>query len=97
MRLEVILVPSAVGDLEHYTKRHQRIILDALAALLASDADVATRRRKPLRENPMAPWELRLGQFRVFYEVAQNSVVKVLAIGHKRHNALFVRGKRVVI
>jgi hypothetical protein len=28
-----------------------------------------TRNRKPLRDNPLADWELRVGRFRVFYEV----------------------------
>lgn len=30
---------------------------------------VETRNRKPLRPNPIAPWELRVGNLRVFYDV----------------------------
>jgi mRNA-degrading endonuclease RelE of RelBE toxin-antitoxin system len=95
MRFEVILVPSAEGDLEHYTKREQGIILDALRAFLGEDADRETRRKKRLRDNPLAPWELRVGEFRVFYEIAEHQLARVLAIGHKQHNDLFIRGERI--
>ena len=95
MRFEVILVPSAEGDLEYYTAYQQAVILDALAGFLETDAQVATKRRKRLRENPLAPWELRIGEFRAFYEISGSGPVRVLAIGDKRHNALYIRGKRV--
>ncbi|NQT51364.1 type II toxin-antitoxin system RelE/ParE family toxin [bacterium] len=97
MRFEVILLPSAERDLEWYTTRQQGIILDALTAFLELDADIETRRRKRLRDNAVGPWEIRVGEFRVFYELAAPQRVRVLAIGHKVHNALFIRGKRVEI
>ena len=95
MRFKVSLVPSAERDLEQYTRRERGIILDALSAFLESDADVETRRKKRLRDNPLAPWELRIGELRVFYEIPAPRVVRVLAIGHKEHNDLFIRGERV--
>ena len=49
-----------------------------------------------MRPNPLAPWELRIGDRRVFYEVREGSV-RVLAIGHKVHNELFIRGQKVKI
>ena len=97
MRSEVILVPSAEIDLEHYPKRQQSTILEALALFLENEPGVESRRRKRLRENPLAPWELRIGDFRAFYEVAENQVVRVLAIGHKVHNELYIRGERVLL
>lgn len=51
-----------------------------------------SRNRKPLRENPLAPWELRLGKYRVFYRVEEQDVV-VGAIGVKEHNKLFIHGE----
>jgi mRNA-degrading endonuclease RelE of RelBE toxin-antitoxin system len=60
---------------------------------LAVDADVESKRRKPLRPNPVAPWELRIGAFRTFYEIEEDRDVRVLAIGHKEHNDLFIRGE----
>ena len=97
MRFEVILVPSAEGDVAHYAKRQQTVLLDALAVFLETDPEVETRRRKRLRDNPLAPWELRIADFRVFYEVTAGKQVRVLAIGHKVHNDLFIRGERVLI
>ena len=53
-----------------------------------------TRNRKRLRENPIATWELRIGKFRVFYEIEEGSkAVCVVAVGWKEHNKLFIRGK----
>jgi mRNA-degrading endonuclease RelE of RelBE toxin-antitoxin system len=54
-----------------------------------------TRNRKPLRPNPIAPWELRLGELRVFYDVAlgEGHVVQVLAVDWKERDKLFIGGK----
>jgi len=91
------MVPSAEGDLAYYAKHQRAIILDAVGQFLESDPDVETRRRKRLRDNPLAPWELRIGEFRVFYEISGGRQVRVLAIGHKDHNDLFIRGERVLL
>jgi mRNA-degrading endonuclease RelE of RelBE toxin-antitoxin system len=96
MKFEVEFVPSADQDLESYTVREQRIILDAVAEFLEVDANVESRKRKQMRPNPLAPWELRIGDHRVFYEIREGSV-KVLAIGHKVHNELFIRGQKAEI
>ena len=57
---------------------------------------VPTRNRKLLRANPIASWELRIGEFRVFYEVDEEAMtVTVVAVGHKEHNVLLVRGQEV--
>jgi mRNA-degrading endonuclease RelE of RelBE toxin-antitoxin system len=96
MRFEVKLVRSADQDLESYAVREQRIILDAIAEFLEVDANVESKRRKQMRPNPLAPWELRIGDYRVFYEIREGSV-RVLAIGHKVHNELFIRGQKVEV
>jgi mRNA-degrading endonuclease RelE of RelBE toxin-antitoxin system len=46
-------------------------------------------------ENRLAPWELRLGDHRVFYEIQDDTHVKIIAVGHKEHNDLFIRGEKV--
>lgn len=58
-----------------------------------------TRNRKPLRPNPLAPWELRAGALRIFYEVdaEEAGMVNVLAIGIKRGNRLFIEGEEIRI
>ena len=96
MRFEVKFVPSADKDLESYAVREQRIILDAIAEFLEVDANVESKRRKQMRPNALAPWERRIGDYRVFYEIREG-LVRVLAIGHKVHNKLFIRGQKVEI
>ena len=78
MKSEVKFVPSADGDLDYYEAREQKIILNAIVEFLGVDANVETKRRKQLRPNPVAPWELRIGDYRVFYEVREEEIVRVL-------------------
>ena len=57
---------------------------------------IETRQRKKLRDNPVASWELRIGKYRVFYEIhGMSRKVTIIAVGHKEHNTLFIRGKEV--
>ncbi|MEK7312358.1 MAG: type II toxin-antitoxin system RelE/ParE family toxin [Chloroflexota bacterium] len=50
--------------------------------------------RKRLRPNDVAEWELRVGRFRVFYDVREEvKVVRVEAVGHKDGNKLFIQGE----
>lgn len=95
MKLVLAATPSADADLDYYRTFEQRVIVDAIKVHLASDADVETSRRKRLTQHPIASWELRIGKFRVFYELEGLSTVKIVAMGHKEHDQLFVRGKRV--
>jgi len=97
MKFAFTLVPSADQDLTYYKVREQKIILEAIRRFLGVDADVESKRRKQLRPNPMAPWELRVGDYRVFYEVRPEGLVRVLAVGHKVHNELFIRGRKAEI
>ena len=43
------------------------------------------------------PWELRVGDRRVFYEVmgSEPGVVRVLAVGRKRRDVLLIGGKEI--
>lgn len=57
-----------------------------------------TRNRKLLRENPVADWELRVGRFRVFYEVdAGRRIVRILAVGVKEGSKLTIGGEEVTL
>lgn len=97
MKFEVRFVPSADEDLDHCQAQEQRVIRDAIEKFLEVDAGIENKRRKLLRPNPLAPWALRVGDFRVFYEIRDQRVVRVLAVGHKVHNVLFIRGRRAEI
>jgi hypothetical protein len=39
--------------------------------------------------------ELRIDNYRVFYDFEGDDIVKVIAVGHKEHNALLIRGRKV--
>jgi mRNA interferase RelE/StbE len=95
MPFRVILTPSAAVDLDYFKRFEQRLMVDAFKRYLSHDADVESKRRKRLRANPLAPWELRLGKYRVFYELEDVATVKIVAIGYKEHNDFFIRGRRV--
>jgi mRNA-degrading endonuclease RelE of RelBE toxin-antitoxin system len=94
MTFTVLLTDSAIEDLDYFRKSERRIIADGIAQHLERDADVETRRRKRLRPNRLAPWELRIDDFRVFYDIVEEEV-KIVAVGHKEHNDLYIRGKKV--
>ena len=91
----VSLTESAKQDLGHFDVHDQRIIVARILTHLRMDAEVGTRQKKPLQPNPVSPWELRIDRFRVFYSVEENNKVKIVAVGHKEHNVLFIRGKKV--
>lgn len=58
---------------------------------------VETRNRKLMRPNPLAPWELRIGQLRVYYDVEEEPepVVVILAVGVKERTVVRI-GKEVI-
>lgn len=89
------MTDSAREDLDYFRKNERRIISDRIALFLTHDANVETRRRKPLRPNRLAQWELRIDDYRVFYDFEEPNVVKIVAVGHKEHNDLFIRGRKV--
>ena len=90
---------SAEEHFAQLTDRQQAIVLDAAKVQLRYEPLRETRNRKPLRPNPLASWELRVGSLRVFYEVdaLESNLVNVLAIGVKRGNRLIVAGKEIHI
>ena len=97
MKYKIDIRNSANDDLLYYDTFEQRIIVKAILEYLQFDANIETRKRKQLRSNPIAPWELKVGKYRIFYEFTEGQKVKILAIGHKEHNELFIRGRKVQI
>jgi mRNA-degrading endonuclease RelE of RelBE toxin-antitoxin system len=95
MQFSIHLTDSAIEDLDFFRKNERQIIADGIALFLTHDANVETRRRKPLRRNRLAQWELRIDDYRVFYDFEEADAVKVVAVGHKEHNDLYIRGKKV--
>jgi mRNA-degrading endonuclease RelE of RelBE toxin-antitoxin system len=89
--------PDAEDHLKALTARQQAIVLDAVDKQLKYQPTVETRNRKPMRPNPIAPWELRIGNLRVYYDVEEEPepVVYIRAVGVKERNQVRI-GKEVI-
>jgi mRNA-degrading endonuclease RelE of RelBE toxin-antitoxin system len=96
MNFDVEFSDIAREHLKAFRKRDQQVILDALDAQLTSQPDRPTRNRKLLEDNSLAPWELRVGDFRVFFDVhVEEASVVIVAIGRKVRNKLFIGGEEI--
>lgn len=86
--------PEAEDDLSFFESKQRREILESIIIHLRHRPDWETYKIKRLRPNPFAEWELRLGDFRVLYNIKEAVlVVLIQAVGEKRGNQLFVRGE----
>lgn len=97
MAYQVEFAKSVKAHLAALTARQTSTVLDAVGRQLTHEPLKETRNRKPLKPNPIAPWELRAGQLQVFYEVSNGppAVVRVLAIGVKERNVLRIGGQEI--
>lgn len=85
---------SALQDLNFLRKSEQQKVLAEVKEQLVHDPTKETRNRKPLRPNELSQWELRVGDFRVFYDVdVDKKETLIKAVGEKEHNKLYIRGK----
>jgi mRNA-degrading endonuclease RelE of RelBE toxin-antitoxin system len=91
---DIELTPEAIEDLELLRKFQQQRVVNEIEVQLSYEPAVETRNRKRLRPNEVAEWALRVGGFRVFYDVdVEVRRVKVEAVGRKKGNKLFLHGK----
>jgi hypothetical protein len=98
---------SIPDDLAVIERKHHRAIRDAIIEQLSFEPLVETRNRKPLDPKIMeATWELRCGlnnKYRVLYDTDLTkieatedeplNIVRILAIGEKRGERLFIAGE----
>ena len=92
------ITEDAVEDIHYYAPFERKIIVSEARTHLTYQPSVETKNRKRLRDNPLAAWEIRSGKYRIFYEVSEDSwIVSIVAVGHKEHNKLFIRGREVQI
>jgi len=89
--------PVAEEHLRALAARDAAMVLDTVARQLAYEPLIKTRNRKPLEANPVAPWELRLGRLRVYFDVDEEPerMVKIRAVGVKDRNRLLIGGEEV--
>lgn len=91
--------PDAEDHLRFLTARQQAIVLDTVDEQLTYQPTIETRNRKPMRPNPLAPWELRIGLLRVYYDVEDTpqSKVYIRAVGIKERNLVRIAGEIVAL
>jgi len=91
---EIEITPEAHEDLRQFRKFDRNRILDTMEEQLTHQPAQEARNRKRLGPNKLAEWELRVGAYRVFYNVNEaNASVKVVAVGHKEGERLFLHGE----
>lgn len=97
MPYQIEYSPDAEDHLKALTARQQAIVLDMVEEQLIYQPTVETRNRKPMRPNPIAPWELRIGNLRVYYDVEEDPEpeVYIRAVGVKERNRVRI-GKEVI-
>lgn len=89
--------PAAEEHLRGLTARQRANIFDSVDKQLLDQPAVETRNRKPMRPNPLAPWELRIGNLRVYYDIQEvpETAVTILAVGIKKRNRILIGGEEI--
>jgi mRNA-degrading endonuclease RelE of RelBE toxin-antitoxin system len=92
--LQIEFTQEAVDDLRSFRKYDQQRVIAGIENQLPIQAAQPSRNRKQLRPNQLAEWELRIGAFRVFYDVDVTvGVARIVAVGYKHGDRLFVHGQ----
>lgn len=88
---------ATVRHLSKLTARQRSTVLDVIELQLTHQPTVPTRNRKRLRDNTVAPWELRIGDIRVYFDVeeAPEAVVTIRAVGVKTRERVLIGGEEV--
>lgn len=97
MAFAVEFAESVKIHIRALSARERGIVFQAIEEQLVDQPLTVTRNRKPMRPNSIAPWELRVGSLRIFYEIVaeESDVVRILAVGRKEGNRLFIAGQEV--
>jgi mRNA-degrading endonuclease RelE of RelBE toxin-antitoxin system len=91
---EINLTDGAQADLFWFAAYARRIIVDGIEVHLRYQPTHGSRKIVTMRPNPVAGWELRLGDYRILYDVDNPArIVTIQAIGEKHGNQLLVRGQ----
>jgi mRNA-degrading endonuclease RelE of RelBE toxin-antitoxin system len=90
---------DAIEHIRKLPADRRAAVMDQLEERLAHQPTVPARNRKPMDPDKklyVAPWELRLGDLRVYYAVEDEpKKVIVVAVGIKEREKLFIGGKEV--
>ncbi|HEY7154015.1 MAG TPA: hypothetical protein VH575_08680 [Gemmataceae bacterium] len=97
-----LLFASAISEhLRAIDTKHHALIREKIGEQLRFQPGVETTNRKPLRQPApfAATWEIRFGpdnRFRVLYDIDEEArIVRIMAIGEKQRERLFIGGEEV--
>jgi mRNA-degrading endonuclease RelE of RelBE toxin-antitoxin system len=91
---KINLTESAQADLCWFKAYAQRIIVDGIEVHLRHQPTAGSRKIIAMLPNPAAGWELRLGDYRILYDVDETArTVTVQVIGEKQGNRLIVQSQ----
>ncbi len=96
-RFEIRITREAEQHLQCLSARDRATLLDAARRRLSFEPTVEDRNRKRLRPNPLAPWELRVGHLRLYFDVEEDPqrLVTVQAVGVKDRSRVLIGGEEV--
>lgn len=89
MAFEITITEDAESQMHTLPVREQRMLEAAIVARLRDQPTSITKAIKRLRPNPLAEFELRVGDLRVLYNVEEREVI-LLVVGRKVGNRLIV-------
>ncbi len=92
MPFKILITEDGNRQLRSFPVREQRILEAAILSRLEHQPTTPTKAIKRLRPNPLAEFELRLGDMRALYNVEGDEVV-ILVVGRKVGNKLIVEGE----
>jgi mRNA-degrading endonuclease RelE of RelBE toxin-antitoxin system len=91
MPFEIRIDPEAEAQIRALPARERRALVDTILAKLVDQPTTPTKAVKRLRPNPIAKFELRVGELRVLYNV-EDEIVHLVVVGRKVGNKLIVDG-----
>jgi mRNA interferase RelE/StbE len=92
MAYRISITEEAETQLQSLSAREQQILAAAIQSRLLHQPNTPTRAIKRMRPNPLAEFELRVGNLRALYNVEGDEVV-ILVVGRKLGNQLIVEGE----
>lgn len=97
MPFQIIYSRKAHNHCRELTARHRSLVFDRVLEQLTHQPTVQTRNRKQMEPNPIAPWELRIGNLRVYYAVEEEpeQIVYIRAVGVKVRNRVRIGDEEV--
>ena len=96
---EIEVSPEARDPMQGFSARQRATVVEAMKRQLLHEPAVQTRQRKCMKADKpgyVAPWELRVGDLRVYSEVRDaGGRVRILALGIKDRNRVLIGGREI--